>query len=136
MWMLSRVYGPNRAEGCRLMWDEHSGLWVWCNLPCCIGDDFNVVSLDYFLFLAKWASHFVNVSQMRLVGLCSDHFPVVLDCGLLMLCPYPLCFELMWFKVERFMDLIQNCWESYYVEGFPSYAFASKLKMLKGDLKV
>lgn len=62
--------------------------------------------LNLFLFSAKWANHFVNVRQMRLAWLCSDHFPMALDCGLLPSCSCPFRFELTWYKAEGFVDLI------------------------------
>jgi hypothetical protein len=41
----------------------------------------------------------------------------------------------MWLQVEGFVEQVKRWWESYSVEGNPSYVLARKLKALKGDLK-
>jgi hypothetical protein len=41
----------------------------------------------------------------------------------------------MWLQAEGFVEQVQRWWESYSVEGNPSYVFARKLKALKVDLK-
>jgi hypothetical protein len=47
----------------------------------------------------------------------------------------PFKFENMWLKVEGFVDLVKQWWESYVFQGTPSFVFAHKLKGLKLDLK-
>jgi hypothetical protein len=47
----------------------------------------------------------------------------------------PFKFENMWLKVEGFVDLVKQWWESYVFQGTPSFVFACKLKALKLDLK-
>lgn len=41
----------------------------------------------------------------------------------------------MWLLAWGFADRIRLWWPSYHVEGSPSFMFATKLKMLKGDLQ-
>jgi hypothetical protein len=41
----------------------------------------------------------------------------------------------MWLKAEGFVDKIKNWWDSYQIQGTPSYILAFKLKALKEDLK-
>jgi endonuclease/exonuclease/phosphatase family metal-dependent hydrolase len=38
--------------------------------------------IDRFLILADWDGHFPKISKKRLPRVLSDHFPVLLDCGL------------------------------------------------------
>jgi hypothetical protein len=47
----------------------------------------------------------------------------------------PFKFKNMWLKVEGFVDLVKQWWESYVFQGTPSFVFARKLKGLKLDLK-
>ena len=42
-WAFSSVYGPNRREERRLLWEELSGISSWWGVPWCVGGDFNVV---------------------------------------------------------------------------------------------
>jgi hypothetical protein len=65
----------------------------------------------------------------------SDHFPVLLDCGNIQRRSRPFRFENMWLKAEGFAELVKDWWESYSVDGTPSFVFAAKLKALKVDLK-
>ena len=41
----------------------------------------------------------------------------------------------MWLKADGFMDKVRSWWESNTFRGFPSFRIASKLKVLKLDLK-
>jgi hypothetical protein len=75
------------------------------------------------------------VSQRRLPRLCSDHFPILLDCGDFHRGSRPFKFENMWLKFEGFVDRVKQWWDSYLFQGSPSFILASKLKALKVDLK-
>ena len=59
-----------------------------------------------------WArlDQFSCVLQRRLPRPVSDHFPVLLEGGVIRRGPSPFRFENMWLKVEGFKDLIYNWW--------------------------
>ena len=42
-WAFIGVYGPNLNKRHRLMWEELIGLISWCDLPWCIGGNFNII---------------------------------------------------------------------------------------------
>ena len=107
------------------------GIYTWSNNR----EVSSMSHLDRFLFIAGWNEGFINISQKRLVRISSDHFPVLLDCGNIQRRSRPFRFENMWLKVEGFMELVKEWWESYSVNGTPSFVFAAKLKALKVDLK-
>ena len=50
--------------------------------------------------------------------------------------PSPFRFENMWLKFEGFKDLLRGWWQSLQFSGSYSFVLASKLKALKGILKV
>ncbi|RVX04178.1 Transposon TX1 uncharacterized 149 kDa protein [Vitis vinifera] len=62
-----------------------------------------------------WArlDQFSCVLQRRLPRPVSDHFPVLLEGGVIRRGPSPFRFENMWLKVEGFKDLIYNWWEVF-----------------------
>jgi exonuclease III len=91
--------------------------------------------IDRFLISADWDGHFPKISQKRLPRVLSDHFPVLLDCGFFQGGAKPFRFENMWLKADGFVEKVKGWWESYQVQGTPSFIFAYKLKALKGDLK-
>lgn len=91
--------------------------------------------IDRFLFTADWAESFINISKKRLIQMNSDNFPISLECGNIQRKRRPFRFENMWLKAEGFTEKVQSWWDSYQVDGTPSYIFAQKLKALKGDLK-
>lgn len=91
--------------------------------------------LDRFLVSLDWEVKFPSSLQKRLPRLCSDHFPILLDCGGVHWGPRPFKFENMWLKAEGFVDRVRLWWESYSFQGSPSFIFSQKLKALKTDLK-
>ena len=92
--------------------------------------------LDRFLFSPNIEEHFTMVSQRRLPRLCSDHFPILLECGPTLYGRSPFRFENMWLKSECFHEKVQRWWESYVFQGSPSFVLACKLRALKQDLKI
>jgi hypothetical protein len=64
----------------------------------------------------------------------SDHFPLMLGCGVLGSSKY-FKFENMWLKSEGFMYRVRTWWVSYRVQGSLSFVLVRKLKALKIDLK-
>ena len=66
----------------------------------------------------------------------SDHCPVMLDSDGLISGPSPFRFENMWLKFEGFKDLLRGWWQTLHFSGSFSFVLASKLKALKGILKI
>ena len=58
--------------------------------------------IDRFLYLAAWEDQFPSITQRRLPCLLSDHFPLLLECGLLHQGKRPFRFENIWLKAEGF----------------------------------
>jgi exonuclease III len=91
--------------------------------------------IDRFLYSNDWEDRFPTVVQRRLPRLLSDHFPIMLESGQFHRGNRPFRFENMWLKAEGFGELVQGWWDSYQIEGTPSFILAKKLKALKSDLK-
>ena len=107
------------------------GLFTWSN-----NREIPVMSrIDRLLFSPDWANHFGLVNQQRLPWLLSNHFPIRLDCGQIVGGKSSFRFENMWLKVDGFVDRVREWWTSYSFPGSPSHILASKLKVLKMDLK-
>jgi hypothetical protein len=47
----------------------------------------------------------------------------------------PFKFKNMWLKVEGFVALLKQWWDSYVFQGMLSFVFACKIKALKMNLK-
>ncbi|KAG6644474.1 hypothetical protein CIPAW_08G057000 [Carya illinoinensis] len=92
--------------------------------------------LDRFIVSPCWETHFPILCQKCLPKLCSDHFPLLLDCGGLHEGRRYFKFENMWLKTEEFLDKIRSWWSSYQISGFPNFVLAGKLKNLKNDLRI
>jgi hypothetical protein len=107
------------------------GIYTWSNNR----EISSMSHLDRFLFTAGWNEGFVNIFQKRLVRISSDHFLVLLDCSNIQRRSRPFRFENMWLKAEGFTELVKEWWESYSMDGTPSFVLAAKLKALKVDLK-
>ncbi|KAK4596188.1 hypothetical protein RGQ29_014293 [Quercus rubra] len=91
--------------------------------------------LDKFLLSSDWEEHFPNIRQRRLQRFLSDHFPILVEGGNFQRDCRPFRFENMWLKADGFMDKVRSWWESNTFRGSPSFRIASKLKVLKLDLK-
>ena len=91
--------------------------------------------IDRFLISPSWEDHYPEVLQKRLTRLCSDHFPLLLECGESRGGKKYFKFENMWLKYEGFGDKVKSWWDSYTYEGLLSFVLANKLKSLKLDLK-
>ena len=92
--------------------------------------------MDRFLVTADWESQFSNVIQCALPRPVSDHCLVMLDSEGIKSGPSPFHFENMWLKFEGFKDLLRGWWQSLHFSGSFSFVLASKLKVLKGILRV
>ena len=109
-------------EGASFTWFRDSGL------PSMSRIDRALVSLD-------WEEHFENVSQRVLPRVLSDHYPLLLEAGVVRRGQSAFKFENMWLKAEGFIDRVKQWWEGYSFEGSPSFILAQKLKALKSYLK-
>ena len=65
-----------------------------------------------------------------------DHCPILLDTEGIRSGSCPIRFKLMRLKFKGFKDLFRNWWQSLQFSGSFSFILASKLKALKGILKV
>jgi hypothetical protein len=91
--------------------------------------------IDRFLLSLSWEDYYPEVVQRRLPRVCSDHFPLILECGDSRGGKKYFKFENMWLKHEGFVDKVKSWWDSYSFEGLPSFVLANKLKTLKMDMK-
>ena len=66
--------------------------------------------LDRFLFSPNVEEHFTMVTQQCLLRLCSDHFPILLECGSTPFDRRPFRFENMWLKSEGFHEKVKRWW--------------------------
>ena len=93
--------------------------------------------LNRFLVSEEWDAHFGGVVQSMMPRPTSNHFPVMLEGGVLEeRGPLPFWFENMWLKVDGFKNLIYQWWQSNEVRGFGSYVLTEKLKALKARLRL
>jgi hypothetical protein len=69
------------------------------------------------------------------VRLCSNHFPIVLECDNIQHRKCPFQFKNMWLKVRGFEVKVKLWWDLYQFSGTPSYILDNKLKARKLDLK-
>ena len=92
--------------------------------------------LDRFLVSTDWESQFSKAIQRTLPRPVSDHCPVLLDSDGINSGPSPFRFENMWLKFDGFKDLLRGWWQSLHFSGSYSFVLASKLKALKGILKI
>jgi hypothetical protein len=105
------------------------GKFTWSNNNKCWS------RIDRFLFSSDWEKQFPHVVQMRLPRVLSDHYPLLLDCGVSNRSGRYFKFENMWLKSVGFVDQVKSWWLNYQFEGCPSYVLACKLKALKCDLR-
>jgi hypothetical protein len=91
--------------------------------------------LDRFLVSPEWEFSYPGLVQKKLLRVCSDHAPILLDSG----CPQSgkraFKFENMWLKEEGFVERVRNWWGSFQFFGSASYVMAKKLRALKWEIK-
>jgi hypothetical protein len=87
------------------------------------------------LLSTEWDEYFPDVSQRYLPQLLSDHYSLLLDCGVGRRGRRSFKFENMWLQVKGFVEQVKRWWGSYIYEGTSSHVFAQKLKALKVELK-
>jgi exonuclease III len=91
--------------------------------------------IDRFLLSSDWEDHFSHVVQKALRRFVSDHCPISLDSGTYIRGKSYFKFENMWLRHEAFTRKVRDWWGSYDFQGSPSFVLASKLKVLKEDIK-
>jgi hypothetical protein len=64
--------------------------------------------IDRFFVSPGWEARYPGVIQKRLLCLCSDHFPILLDCGGRRGGRISFKFENMWLKEEGFMEKVRG----------------------------
>ncbi|KAG6649202.1 hypothetical protein CIPAW_07G196000 [Carya illinoinensis] len=104
------------------------GEFTWSNVQ-------GLSRLDRFLVSTSWEAYLHELSQKRLPRVCSDHFPIVLDCRGIIGRLRPFKFENMWLAAKGFVDKVRSWWSFYMFTGNPSFVLPCKLKALKQDLK-
>jgi hypothetical protein len=92
--------------------------------------------IDRFSLSLDWDAKFPDLSQRRLPRLCSDRFPILLDCGSVHCGRRYFKFENIWLKAEGFVDKVRQWLTSCHFQGSLSFILARKLKALKVDLRV
>ena len=85
---------------------------------------------------SSWLDQFSNVIQKRLPQPISDHFPILIERDGIRRGSSPFRFENMWLKVEGFKTLMRSWWQGMSVSGRASYKLATKLKVIKQNLKI
>ena len=91
--------------------------------------------IDKTLVSVDWVDHFGNVSQMVLLRVISDHYPLLVEASGVGRGRCAFKFKNMWLKVEGFVERVKQWWEGYSFMGSLSFVLAQKLKALKQDLK-
>ncbi|KAF5190149.1 hypothetical protein FRX31_020264 [Thalictrum thalictroides] len=89
-----------------------------------------------FLSSPEWDSQFSNAREVMLSKYNLDHNAILLDCCESQRRPSPFRFELMWLEEPICLLNIKEWWDSFQVEGRPSYKWWCKLKALKEKLKI
>ncbi|XP_059292427.1 uncharacterized protein LOC132045867 [Lycium ferocissimum] len=101
------------------------------------GDNHMTASrIDRFVYSHQWEELFTQIKQDLLPRLYSDHNPIMLSCRDLSLKKSYFKFEQWWMGAEGFRDKVKEWWISFSVTGTGSFILATKLKMLKDNLKV
>jgi hypothetical protein len=68
--------------------------------------------LDHFLVPLDWEARYPSLLQKRIPRLCSDHFPILLDCGCILGGKRTFKFENMWLKFDGFEHRVRHWWSS------------------------
>jgi hypothetical protein len=64
-------------------------------------------SIDRFLVSPDWEAQYLDLSKKRLSRLCSNHFPILLNCEGIQGGRIHFKFENMWLKFEGFVDRVK-----------------------------
>uniref|UniRef100_A0A2N9I574 Reverse transcriptase domain-containing protein n=1 Tax=Fagus sylvatica TaxID=28930 RepID=A0A2N9I574_FAGSY len=91
--------------------------------------------IDRFLVSNDWEEQFSQLMQKALLHFVSDHCPIILECRNFKRGKSYFKFENMWLHHQDFVGNVRNLWGGYDFQGSPSDILASKLKVLKEDIK-
>jgi hypothetical protein len=91
--------------------------------------------LDRFLVSPEWEFSYLGLVQKKLLRVCSDHAPILLDSGCPQFGKRAFKFENMWLKDEGFVERVKNWWGSFQFFGSSSYVMVKKLRALKWEIK-
>jgi hypothetical protein len=73
--------------------------------------------------------------QKKLLRVCSDHAPILLDRGCMQTSKRSIKFENMWLKDEGFVEKVRIWWDSFHFFGSPSFVLAQKIRAFKWEIK-
>lgn len=102
----------------------------WCNNTLSIWS-----RLDRVFANSKWLSIFPNIRVEHFPWLKSDHCPLLIKIGLKSAAFRPFKKERFWLEYDSFLEVVSTSWKQP-AWGSPLCRFFSKLKRLKGDLKL
>lgn len=84
------------------------------------------VILDRFLVNCVCANIFPKMIQNSLPRLGSDHVPILLEVGNHISNLRPFRFELVWFTLEGFQELVEHWWTELSPQGCGTFILANK----------
>jgi len=76
------------------------GLFTWSNLS-------SRSRIDRFVVSSVWEAKYPGLFQKRVPRLCSDHFPILIDCGGIHRGKRPFKFEIMWLQEDGFVERVR-----------------------------
>lgn len=76
-----------------------------------------------------------GVNQVVLTRGTSDHFPISLSMDGIKRGPVPFRLDNKWLCLEGFKNLVSDIWTNTFNEGTISFRIASKLRILKEEIK-
>ena len=92
--------------------------------------------LDRMVFNSSWLTAFAGSSVQQLHRATSDHNPLLLKANLsLNSSPRPFRFQKIWLHRKEFKNVVFSSWNQP-LQGFGMFKLATKLKRLKGVLRV
>ncbi|RVW16572.1 hypothetical protein CK203_069385 [Vitis vinifera] len=132
VWVFTSVYGPFSKEDRECLWDELGAIKGERSRQgrvtsvmrrfAQVMDDLELVDLPLQGGSFTWSGGLHNQAWARLDRFMAS--PSWLD-----------QFENLWLKVEGFKDLMRSWWQGMSVSGRASYKLATKLKVIKQNLK-